>query len=207
MVGKCDASPNGDFCNVSLSRLLWFTGLFSVMTIKDDNQNEINLTQWVGQKRERKAPTLPPRATREKNRPWTVVTWWKHEPDRHEREQQERPFPCAGSPSTRLPCPRNPFGTCPGTWWTNRNQSENYFRCNLLLFYLDHSVQSDTSQARGHSTEQLILLNGNVYCDGISWGMMMSTVKWNVLRNETKYYRQQANWKVSGKWGRAYREL
>ena len=45
MVGKCDPSLNGDFCNVSLSRLLWFTGLFSVMTIKDDNQNEIDMTQ------------------------------------------------------------------------------------------------------------------------------------------------------------------
>ena len=85
--------------------------------------------------------------------------------------------------------------------------SLRFFSLQFASFYFDHSVQSDTSQARGHSTEQLILLNGNVYCDGISWGMMMSTVKWNVLRNETKYYRQQANWKVSGKWGRAYREL
>ena len=65
MVGKCDASPNGDFCNVSLSRLLWFTGLFSVMTTKDDNQNEIDLTQSVGQKKKKKKNTnLPPRATR-----------------------------------------------------------------------------------------------------------------------------------------------
>ena len=164
----------------------------------------------LGKKRERKEPTFPPRATR------------KNKEKRKSTDQQlqgvntnltamsgsnkNNPLPALdlhqqGSPAlgTLLAHVRAPGGQI--------GISLRIFSLQFASFYFDHSVQSDTSQARGHSTEQLILLNGNVYCDGISWGMMMSTVKWNVLRNETKYYRQQANWKVSGKWGRAYREL
>ena len=88
----------------------------------------------LDKKEKEKHQPYPHEQREKKNRPWTVLTW-KHQPDHHEREQQERPFPCAGSPSTRLPCPRNPFGTCPGTWWTNRNQSSIFFVaiCFFLL--------------------------------------------------------------------------
>ena len=187
MVGKCDPSLNGDFCNVSLSRLLWFTGLFSVMTIKDDNQNEISWHNELGKKK-RKSTNLTPKSSetnkeKRKKWPWTVATC-KHEPDRHEREQQERPSPCAGSPSTRLPCPQNPFGTCPGTWWTNRDQSQNCFVAIFLLGPLS-PVGHLAGTGALHRTTDPPKWKCVVQWDIVGYDDEHSKMK--CLRNETKY--------------------
>ena len=83
----------------------------------------------------------------------------------HERALLEWLSPSSGSPSAEPLFLHSPSGTCPGTFGIHISNCWRVTCWSVISVmwesYFDHSVQSETSQARGHSTEQLLLLRKN----------------------------------------------
>ena len=83
----------------------------------------------------------------------------------HERALLEWLSLSSGSPSAEPLFLHSPSGTCPGTFGIHISNCwrVSFWSAISVMWesYFDHSVQSETSQARGHSTEQVLLLRKN----------------------------------------------